>query len=109
MTRQPAKALAQWLASPHLVHLPEFRGMIAMRRLIVLLACASALALQPSHAQAPRRPLRSSDLYRLRDVRDPQISPDGGSVAYTVTTIDSSKDKSDTDIWMVSWDGTQTI
>ena len=80
-----------------------------MRRLIIVCACASALALQPSHAQGTRRPLRSNDLYHLRDVRDPQMSPDGAWVAYTVTTIDSAKDKSDTDIWMTSWDGAQTI
>jgi dipeptidyl aminopeptidase/acylaminoacyl peptidase len=56
-----------------------------------------------------KRPLRVSDLYHLRDVRDPQISPDGGWVAYAVSTIDSAKDKSDSDLWMSSWDGTQTI
>ena len=82
-------------------------------RLIVVsaLACASALVspLDSSHAQTTRRPLRPADLFRLRDVRDPQISPDGAWVAYTVATIDSSKDKSDTDVWMTSWDGTQTI
>ena len=62
-------------------------------------------------AQAPqvKRPLRSSDLFRLKDVRDPQLSPDGAWVAYTVTTIDSAKDKSDNDIWMTSWDGATTI
>jgi dipeptidyl aminopeptidase/acylaminoacyl peptidase len=56
-----------------------------------------------------KRPLRSSDLYHLKEVRDPQLSPDGGWVAYTVTTIDSAKDKSDNDIWMTSWDGATTI
>src|SRR5580765_7823250 len=82
-------------------------------RLIVVgaLACASALVspLDSSHAQTTRRPLRAADLFRLRDVRDPQVSPDRAWVAYTVATIDSSKDKSDTDVWMTSWDGTQTI
>ena len=75
------------------------------------LACASALAapVGSSVAQGTRRPLRASDLYRLRDVRDPQVSPDGAWVAYTVATIDSSKDKTDTDVWMTSWDGTQSI
>ncbi|HET9010348.1 MAG TPA: S9 family peptidase, partial [Gemmatimonadaceae bacterium] len=49
------------------------------------------------------------DLYLLRTVTDPQISPDGAWVAYAVATADSAKDKSDTDVWMTSWDGTQTI
>jgi dipeptidyl aminopeptidase/acylaminoacyl peptidase len=60
------------------------------------------------HAQN-KRPLQSSDLYRLKEVRDPQLSPDGAWVAYSVTTIDSAKDKSDNDIWMTSWDGATTI
>lgn len=58
--------------------------------------------------QSPRS-LRSSDIYRLRDVGAARISPDGAWIAYTVTTTDSAKDKSDSDVWMVSWDGTRTL
>jgi dipeptidyl aminopeptidase/acylaminoacyl peptidase len=56
-----------------------------------------------------RRPLRPEDIYRLRDVRDPERSADGKWVAYTVSTADSAKDKNHTDLWMTSWDGTETI
>ena len=68
-----------------------------------------AVALPTLAAAQARRPLRSGDLYRIRDVRDPQISPDGAWIAYTVTTVDSAKDKSDNDVWMTSWDGATTI
>ena len=61
-------------------------------------------------AQAPsRRPLRANDLYHLRDVSDPQLSPDGKWVAYTVSAMDSAKDKSVSHVWMTSWDGANTI
>jgi dipeptidyl aminopeptidase/acylaminoacyl peptidase len=61
-------------------------------------------------AQSPApRALRAGDLFQLRSVNDPQISPDGAWVAYSVTAVDSAKDKSDTDVWMTSWDGTQSI
>jgi dipeptidyl aminopeptidase/acylaminoacyl peptidase len=84
-----------------------------MRRLSAALAllASSALipAIQSSLGAQAKRPLRSSDLYLLKDVRDPELSPDGAWVAYTVTTIDSTKDKSDNDIWMTSWDGSTTI
>jgi dipeptidyl aminopeptidase/acylaminoacyl peptidase len=53
--------------------------------------------------------MRAEDIYRFRTVSDPQISPDGAWVAYSVSAIDSAKNKSDTDVWMTSWDGTQTI
>ncbi len=42
-------------------------------------------------------------------MRDPQISPDGNWVAYSLNTVDAAGDKSDTDIWMASWDGSKQI
>jgi len=64
----------------------------------------------PSTAAAQgSRGLVPGDIYRLRDVGDPRISPDGVWVAYTVTTTDSIEDRSDSDVWMVSWDGTRTV
>ena len=63
----------------------------------------AALALP---AQSAKRPLRSADIYRVRDVQDPQRSPDGKWVAYTVSSVDTSLDRNASDIWMVSWDGT---
>src|SRR5580765_722216 len=56
-------------------------------------------------AQTPRHPLRLDDLARFRNVGDPQVSPDGQRVAYTVSTIDAKEDKSSTHIWMVGCDG----
>ena len=79
-------------------------------RLLALLAALSApLAAQPTPPSTGPRPLRVTDLYRLRDVGAPRISPDGAWIAHTVSTVDSAKDKSDSDIWMVSWDGTRSL
>jgi dipeptidyl aminopeptidase/acylaminoacyl peptidase len=76
----------------------------------LLLVTSATLVLPASSASGQaKRPLRSSDIYHLKDVRDPQLSPDGGWVSYTVTTVDSAKDKSDNDVWMTSWDGGTTI
>ena len=71
------------------------------RSLVLLL---SAIALP---AQSAKRPLRSDDIYRVRDVQDPQRSPDGKWVAYMVSSVDTARDRNTSDIWMVSWDGTQ--
>jgi dipeptidyl aminopeptidase/acylaminoacyl peptidase len=57
-------------------------------------------------AQSARRPLKLDDLARVRNVGDPQISPDGKAIAYTVSTIDAKEDKSNTHIWLVAYDGT---
>ena len=62
------------------------------------------------HAQTPaKRPIRPGDIYRLPTVTDPQTSPDGKWISYTLSTIDSLKDSRNADIWMVSWDGSQDI
>ena len=81
------------------------------RRLITLAVLLGATTVPSvATAQSPvRRPLRASDIYLYRTVNDPQISPDGAWVAYTVTTADSAKDKSDSDLWMTRWDGSQSI
>ena len=104
--------------------------MTVLRRSTAVLVCASfavaaaapaqnpsapAPAAQPP-AQAPAqaapagpRPVAATDMYRLRSVRDPQVSPEGAWVAYTVSQIDSAKERSETDLWMTSWDGAQTV
>ncbi|MGQ0761985.1 MAG: S9 family peptidase [Acidobacteriota bacterium] len=70
---------------------------------VVPLIIVTALA---GFAQSARRPLKLDDLARFRNVGDPQISPDGQSIAYTVSTIDAKEDKSNTHIWLVAYDGT---
>jgi dipeptidyl aminopeptidase/acylaminoacyl peptidase len=75
-----------------------------IKRMSMLLICALTLAVGLS-AQTARHPLRLDDLARFRNVGDPQCSPDGQSVAYTVSTIDAKEDKSSTHIWMVGYDG----
>ena len=56
-------------------------------------------------AQTAKRPLKLDDLQRFREVRDPQLSPDGQTVAYVVSTIDVKEDKSVSHVWMISYDG----
>jgi len=53
-----------------------------------------------------RRPMKLDDLARFRNVGDPQVSPEGKSIAYTVSTTDVKEDKGSTHIWMVGCDGT---
>ena len=70
-------------------------------------ALALALgAIGDLHAQ---RPVDTGDLLRLRAVSDPQLSPDGAWVAYTVSTADTVRDRRDRDLWMVSWDGARQV
>ena len=72
-------------------------------------AVVAALLVSLPIAAVQRRSLTADDVYSVRDVRDPQRSPDGKWVAYTVTTAHKDTDKNNTDVWMVSWDGAQQI
>jgi dipeptidyl aminopeptidase/acylaminoacyl peptidase len=67
--------------------------------LVFVLAASGVLA------QTARHPLRLDDMIRFRDVRDPQLSPDGQLIAYVVGTIDAKEDKGSSHIWMVGFDG----
>jgi dipeptidyl aminopeptidase/acylaminoacyl peptidase len=75
-----------------------------------LLAAASALAVATTlHAQTPTRAFTLDDVAKLKHVSDPERSPDGKWVAYTVSAADTEKDKRDSDVWMVSWDGSEQV
>jgi len=63
-----------------------------------VLGCASS-------AVAAGRPITPADLLSLARVSDPQISPDGTRVVYSVAVPDMTANRSARDIWMVSFSG----
>lgn len=75
---------------------------------IQLLLAATALVFATMPAQANRL-LTFDDLYQVHDVDDPQISPDGKWVAYTVESVNAKADKHETHLWMASFDGSKTV
>jgi dipeptidyl aminopeptidase/acylaminoacyl peptidase len=74
-----------------------------MRKFAWFFAVVVGLGL--NHALAENQHARAitvQDLFRLQRVADPQISPDGQWVAYTVTTVDLPANRSRTAIWLAS-------
>src|SRR4051812_42965386 len=57
-------------------------------------------------AQTPRT-LKPEDFATLRDVDEPNISPDGNWIAYTVKMADMEKDKRPGNLWLAKWDGSE--
>ncbi len=49
---------------------------------------------------AKKRPVEIKDLFKIRAVSDPQISPDGKRIAFVHTTVDYEKDEYVSDVWM---------
>jgi dipeptidyl aminopeptidase/acylaminoacyl peptidase len=74
----------------------------------VLLAVCAAQSVA-ADAAVSRRTLNADDLFRVQELSDPQVSPDGLWVAYVVSTNDREPDEARTAIWMVSWDGSQHL
>lgn len=74
------------------------------------LAVTAWMAASGVGAQEPARRLPTlDDLAREQIIGDPQVSPDGAWVAYTLSHTDVKADRSDQHIWMARWDGARTI
>ncbi len=76
------------------------------------LTCAFALSLWfhlPANAQNVRHPLTFDDLYAIGRVSDPQLSPDGKRVLYTVTTFDVEGNSSNSDIYAVEISSSKSV
>jgi dipeptidyl aminopeptidase/acylaminoacyl peptidase len=74
----------------------------------ILVAAGAGGAENPTEPETPRN-LTVDDFFNIRGVDDPQISPDGRWVTYTVTTSDLKKDKLTTRVWMVPAAGGEAV
>lgn len=72
---------------------------------LLLRFCAAA-----AFAQAPaKRLLTIDDVFRGLEIADPQVSPEGRWVAYTVAWMDREADKLRSAVWMVDWEGKESL
>jgi dipeptidyl aminopeptidase/acylaminoacyl peptidase len=78
-----------------------------MLPLVALAGGSTAEQARPG-AAAPRL-VTIDDYFQIRDVGQPEISPDGQWVAYTVRTKMLKEDKNETRIWMVSAHGGEPL
>ncbi len=82
--------------------LPAFRAFA----LATILAAAVGFFALPAQAQ---RAITIDDYFQIHEVHDPQISPDGGSIAYSVKTPLLKEDKNEERIWMIPVAGGEAI
>jgi dipeptidyl aminopeptidase/acylaminoacyl peptidase len=69
-----------------------------MRRLLLLLTTCALVCAQ-------KKPFDVNALLELKRIGDPQISPDGKLVAFTVQTVDLAANKKPVQVWIVPLDG----
>jgi dipeptidyl aminopeptidase/acylaminoacyl peptidase len=67
------------------------------------------LAAAPAAPPTPKRNLQVDDLFRVKTLGDPQVSPDGRWVAYTIATASLKEDKTETQVWMAPADGGEPL
>lgn len=76
-----------------------------MKRLALAALAACSLAPPSLHAQA-RRALTYDDFYRIQDVGQVALSPDGRQVVFVRTATLEEENRSHSEIWSVAADGT---
>ena len=70
--------------------------------IIALVAPLAAAAAQQTPA---KRAFTPADWYRVTQVSTPALSPDGGKVAFTVTTVREAENKRHSEVWVVPTNG----
>jgi dipeptidyl aminopeptidase/acylaminoacyl peptidase len=75
----------------------------ALSLIVLALGCAGIATAQPPRVLMP------DDVYALKNVGDPRISPDGRSVAFTLKAFERKEDGADTDVYMVPLAGGEAL
>src|SRR6202165_5174841 len=77
----------------------EMKCIIPRRGLVGALLLGAGLAV--SAQEAAKHPITFDDMIKLHRVSEPQVSPDGKWVAYTVATPDMEANRNASNIWIV--------
>ncbi|MFZ9741951.1 MAG: prolyl oligopeptidase family serine peptidase [Chitinophagaceae bacterium] len=75
----------------------------------ILLFLTSFMMVNVSAQTPAKRMLAPNDVLRMKQVRQPKVSPEGNWILYTVSRVDSAKDKNLGKLLMTSWDGKETV
>src|SRR5258707_2921474 len=76
---------------------------------VVIATCGLPSVLRTQTPRIQPRAITIDALFQIREVQDPQLSPDAQWVAYTVKTLNLKEDKSEERIWMVPFGGGDAI
>lgn len=76
-----------------------------MKRLIMICVVAAFTLISGVAQQQAKKPFTVDDLIVVRRVGDPQISPDGKQIAFTITDTDKAANRRTTQIYLQSIEG----
>lgn len=69
--------------------------------------CALILLLNPLAFAQSKRPITPEDLYKIKSISDPRLSPDGKWIAYTNSEPDLKENDFNSDIWLIPVSGVE--
>ena len=56
-----------------------------------------------------KHPVSIDDIFTLKDIQDVQLSPDGSTILYVVSTADFEQNAYNSDIWKIPFIGSEPI
>src|SRR5579864_3030181 len=85
------------------------RGIAFATLVATISSCTLAQESAPKPVSTTPRNITIDDFFQIRDVAQPELSPDGQWVAYAVRTRILKDDKNEQRLWMVSTRGGDAI
>ena len=79
-----------------------------MRNFLAVALCSFFVVGGFSQSISPKL-MQPKDVYRMKQVRQPKVSPDGKWILYSLSQVDSAKDKNISKLYMVDIDGKEMI
>jgi dipeptidyl aminopeptidase/acylaminoacyl peptidase len=92
--------MSVYLQIPILYKLPNPE--VTMKDIVTLLLFCSFIFIVTAQAQ---RPITFDDLIEMQRIGDPQISPDGKTIAFVITTFDKNQNSSNSNIYVIPANG----
>src|SRR4051794_17515055 len=83
----------------------ECHNSLHMRSLAWLVLALAPLSLSPFALFAQKKPFDPAALLKIQRVGDPQLSPDGKTVAFSVALPDVAENKAVRSVWSVALEG----
>lgn len=77
---------------------------IRITLLPIILFCISFITAIPL-LSANTHPITFDDFIKIKRIGDPQLSPDGKTIAFVITEMNKEKNSSNSDIWLISVEG----
>ncbi|MFM2140829.1 MAG: hypothetical protein RLZZ25_1094, partial [Gemmatimonadota bacterium] len=69
--------------------------------MVAALAVLAPAVLAPASLLAQPRAMQLGDWYKVTTVSQPAMAPDGGRIAFTVTTVNEKENKRHQEVWVV--------